>query len=210
MDAERRRSHIAFIVALKVDAAHKAKAAAAAAAAAEAEAKPRREEYERWDRKAAVRKMNKMTPRKFRLRYRVSRATFDMILDAIEDDLEPASRAKPGGCIGGPILAQLKLGATLRYLAGSNNIDCSDSHAMASFFKHLYPVVEAISKHFDHAMHFPQTAEELADAERVMSDTWGHNMRGAIAALDGLVVRVRKPWMSTAPSAFSTGRATSR
>mmetsp|Transcript_9632 Transcript_9632/g.22496 ORF Transcript_9632/g.22496 Transcript_9632/m.22496 type:complete len:84 (-) Transcript_9632:744-995(-) len=83
MDAERRRSHIAFIVALKVDAAHKAKAAAAAAAAAAAEAKPRREEYERWDRKAAVRKMNKMTPRKFRLRYRVSQATFDMILDAI-------------------------------------------------------------------------------------------------------------------------------
>mmetsp|Transcript_28925 Transcript_28925/g.72600 ORF Transcript_28925/g.72600 Transcript_28925/m.72600 type:complete len:210 (-) Transcript_28925:330-959(-) len=140
MDAERRRSHLAFIVALKLDAAHKARAAAAAAAAAEAEAKPRREEYERWDRKAAVRKMNKMTPRKFRLRYRVSQATFDMILDAIEDDLEPASRAKPGGCIGGPILAQLKLGATLRYLAGSNNIDCSDSHAMceASFFKHRW------------------------------------------------------------------------
>ncbi|KAJ1637216.1 hypothetical protein T492DRAFT_901169 [Pavlovales sp. CCMP2436] len=132
MNAERRRSHIAFIVALRVDAAHKAKAAAAAAtaAAAEAEAKPRREEYERWDRKAAVRKMNEMTARKFRLRYRVSRATFDMILDAIEDDLEPASQAKPGGCIGGPILAQLKLGATLRYLAGSNNIDCSESHAV--------------------------------------------------------------------------------
>ncbi|KAJ1630126.1 hypothetical protein T492DRAFT_1144753 [Pavlovales sp. CCMP2436] len=132
MDAERRRSHIAFIVALRVDAAHKAKAAAAAAAAAaaEAEAKPRREVYERWDRKAAVRKMNKMTARKFRLRYRVSQATFDMIIDAIEDDLEPASRVKPGGCIGGPILAQLKLGATLRYLAGSNNIDCSDSHAI--------------------------------------------------------------------------------
>mmetsp|Transcript_9635 Transcript_9635/g.22508 ORF Transcript_9635/g.22508 Transcript_9635/m.22508 type:complete len:180 (+) Transcript_9635:366-905(+) len=74
--------------------------------------------------------------------------------------------------------------------------------ARLSFFKHLYPVVEAILTHFDHAMHFPQTAEELADAERVMSDTWGHNMRGAIAALDGLVVRVRKPWMSTAPSAF--------
>jgi hypothetical protein len=48
----------------------------------------------------------------FKARYRLSRSTFNIILERIAPDLEPADRAKPGGCPNGTIPAQLKLGAT--------------------------------------------------------------------------------------------------
>jgi len=158
----------------------------------------------RRDRDYALRRMGKYTDRQFKQRYCLDRATFQEVVDKIRPSLEPAARTNPGGCIGGLIPAELKLGGTLRFLAGSKNLDVADLHGMceASFFSHVYAVIDTINLHFDHLMRFPTTQEELEEAERKMTDNWGQNFRGVVAALDGLVVKIPKPWMCDAPSSY--------
>ncbi|KAG8463277.1 hypothetical protein KFE25_004788 [Diacronema lutheri] len=127
-----------------------------------------------------------------------------MIVERIAPDLDPADRTKPGGCPKCPISAQLKLGSTLRFLAGSNHLDIADLHAMspASFYSHLYKVIDAINNCFADEMRFPQTAAELEEQSRIMSDNWGALFLGCVAALDGLAVHVRKPHLADAPMGF--------
>lgn len=84
---------------------------ASASAEAEATAKrPPRASFEKNDRARAVKRMNAFSDNKFKARYRVSRSTFNIVLEHVAPDLEPADRAKPGGCPNGTIPAQLKLG----------------------------------------------------------------------------------------------------
>lgn len=105
---------------------------------------PRRAPFSQHDRKLAVRRMDKYSDKQFKARYRISRSTFDTILGRISPDLEPAERSKPGGCPNGHIPAKLKLGASLRFLAGSNHLDVADLHAMSTcvrkaLFCHVAP-----------------------------------------------------------------------
>ncbi|KAG8467397.1 hypothetical protein KFE25_000713 [Diacronema lutheri] len=93
---------------------------------------------------------------------------------------------------------QLKLGSTLRFLAGRNQLNIVDLHAMspASSYSHLYKVIDAINDRFADAMRFPQTAAELEAQSRIMSDNWSAQFRGCVAALDDLGVHVRKPHLA--------------
>jgi len=56
-------------------------------------------------------------------------------VERIGPDLDPADRTKPGGCPNGPISAQLKLGSTLRFLAGRNQLNIVDLHAMSPYVR---------------------------------------------------------------------------
>ena len=72
----------------------------------------------------------------------------------------------------------------------------------ASFYSHLYKVIDAINNCFADEMRFPQTAAELEEQSRIMSDNWGAQFLGCVAALDGLAVHVRKPHLADAPMGF--------
>jgi hypothetical protein len=127
------QDHRVRVVSVVVAARRLMERQASAEAEAEAAAKrPPRAPYEKNDRARAVKRMNAFSDNKFKARYRVSRSTFNIILERIAPDLEPADRAKPGGCPNGTIPAQLKLGATRRFLAGSNHL-----HAMCTCAREL-------------------------------------------------------------------------
>lgn len=70
----------------------------------------------------------------------------------------------------------------------------------------MYKVIDAISLRFDDQMRFPQTEAELAEAEHIMTENWGYHFRGCIAALDGLAVHIRKPYLADAPLGFMNRR----
>jgi hypothetical protein len=78
----------------------------------------------------------------------------------------------------------------------------------SSFYSHLYKVIDAINERFSDQMRFPETAAELEEQSRIMSDNWGQQFLGCVAALDGLAVHIRKPFLDDAPIGYMNRKGT--
>lgn len=96
-----------------------------------------------------------LTDREFKRTYRISKETFDKVLAAIRDQLQPKSPEKARQDLHGAVQPELLLSMTLRFLAGGSYLDIYQMHGVgASTMYHAIPVVcHAIIKAFP--LHFP-------------------------------------------------------
>ena len=143
----------------------------------------------------------------FRRLYRLSWDNFNMVLDTIR----PALQTKACDPTGAPISAEIKLAATLRFLAGSNYLDIGLIYGIngrSTFYKLLWDVVAAINncEDFDLPLLRGEEGERLIDDEgalrglareygrRTVDENHPHGVfYGCIGAIDGLAVKIEKP-----------------
>lgn len=131
------------------------------------------------------------TDTEFKLYYRLTRYQFDKLLRVI---LERFPEYK-GDRTKGAIDVRLKLGSTLRYLAGGIYLDIMRSHSQrrTTFYLHLHETLQCLIHCFE--IEFPTDSAELATVEEECC-ALGQGAgiyRGAIGFIDGIVVKMIKP-----------------
>jgi len=106
-------------------------------------------------------------------------------------------RASARESSGGFIEYELRLSMALRYLAGGSYLDIMYLHGVgkSAFYKHLWPTLGAIDKalpefSLETDVHNLERCRHLAAGFARKTD--GH-IRGAIAALDGIIFKVERP-----------------
>ena len=144
-----------------------------------------------------------MTDQRFRRLFRMPRPAFDglvKILDQYWEENKKQKQKRPGGS-GRPVelSTSIQLAMTLRYLAGGAALDiCEmynvwDSHFYASLKRTIeaiyyatpdWPLLEALQSSTEADL------EALSEGFRRRSH---RNMRGAIGAIDGLLIPIRAP-----------------
>ena len=132
--------------------------------------------------------------RNFHRHLRMSKKSFDKLLSYINEGLIYENERSIGR--GGPILPELRLYCTLRYLAGGSYLDihyfCGISET--SFYSSVWRVLDLINKCPQLNIKFPQTSQECRDAaEGFRSVSSGDAIINCVSVLDGLLVRVVTP-----------------
>ena len=126
--------------------------------------------------------------------YRMTRASFDKIVDAISPELAmrrvsyPTSRR--------PIPEAIRLHCYLRYVFGGSYLDIMRPFNIApsSFYVFVWHVKDAINDVPELGIHFPTTPAEISEAvEGFALKSHRQVMRGCIGSLDGLHVSIRAP-----------------
>ena len=141
-------------------------------------------------------RLDSLSSHEFKRRYRLSKGAFAVL----SRKLEPILARKPRGQ--NPISTDLRLSMALRYLspAGGSyrDVDICDIHGVSyQFYPCLCETCEAIceveSLHLPLGEHEHAVNAELQGlSDGYMKRSWG-TISGAVGALDGIAIRIRKP-----------------
>lgn len=141
-----------------------------------------------WERRRAS-----LSEKAFKQRYRLSKASFETLNTKIHPHLAHAERRRGNQHV---VPVELCLSMSLRWLAGGSYVDIADMHGVepSTFYDLLWKTLEAIDK--VEKLNFPIGN---ADALRGLSEGFYRNnhesLQGCVGALDGIAVRIRKPWL---------------
>jgi len=120
--------------------------------------------------------------------------SFDKLLGCVREDLivdfNQALRR------GGPIIPELCLCMTLRWLAGGSYLDISDivGVSQASFYRVVWKTIMAFVLCPQLAIRFPQTSEDIQMAiEGFASVSTGSAIKSCVGVVDGYLLRTRVP-----------------
>jgi hypothetical protein len=94
-----------------------------------------------WEKRLAS-----LTDAEFKRTYRMSKETFNMVLEKIRSEIEAVNPNKARGDLHGPVPAELVLSMTLRYLAGGSYLDIYQMHGVgrSTLFAAIPVVCKAI------------------------------------------------------------------
>ena len=132
----------------------------------------------------------------FRIRLRMTEHSFNKLLSFIHDDLiVNEMQANPRG---GPIIPELCLFCTLRWLAGGSYLDICDIAGLSkpSFYRVLWKTIKAIVRCKEEYLRikFPSTESEMQVAmEGMTSISFMAAIQNCIGVVDGYIMRLRVP-----------------
>jgi hypothetical protein len=154
------------------------------------------------DREAALARLAAYSDDEFKRRFRMKRYMFDLLVNAIRQDVEPQTDWAKQCAInssGSWVKAELKVAATLRLLAGGSYLDAADLFAVSASSFHrntFWPVIIAIcncTKDFLDNVHFPFDDEEKLRKHEASFSKFQKHFPGTVAAGDGCAFRIRRP-----------------
>jgi hypothetical protein len=163
-------------------------------------AKPRkkRSKNEVRDREKAVAFLNDIPEGRFKRMFRVTKATFAMVLDRIRPMIGKRCGLKNNENNSKMVIPpELKLAATLRWLAGGSYLDIAPLYSLSiESFHHpqgpLWPTIEAINQQFSFNFDVSDK-DKLEECSLGFYEMSKHRLEGCVMALDGLVVQVKLP-----------------
>lgn len=127
-------------------------------------------------------------------RLRMSKESFDQLLEYIKDDLAVDElMARPRGVA---IIPELCLFCTLRYLSGASYLDVCDITGISksSFYRVLWKTITAIVKCKQLELKFPSTRNEYkAAAVGFRSISEKNAIVNCVGVVDGYLLRIRVP-----------------
>jgi DDE superfamily endonuclease len=127
-------------------------------------------------------------------RIRMDKCSFDKLLGYIYQDL--IVKEGKADNRGGPIIPELCLFCTLRYLAGGSYLDICDIAGISksSFYRILWKTIDALCKCEELAIRFPSSSAEIQSAiEGFESISYASAIRNCALVIDGYLVRIRTP-----------------
>lgn len=137
----------------------------------------------------------------FEKSYHLPRLLFYNLLELINPILESKNKQLAWNSSGSPLVGEILLAATLRYLAGASYIDLVDLYKLPEkCHVYFWRTLEAIDQVLDN-IKIPSTPGEW----RQLSEEWNEKMRvklsncyfpGTVLSLDGIVIETRKPYPS--------------
>lgn len=142
--------------------------------------------------------------RGFRRAYRMTRGTFQRLLDLVRKDLEPN---KEMGWRSGRLAvdADMRLGLTLRLLAGAFYLDVQVSFKIgcSTVYDVFRSTCKALMTHLS-LPGLPSTEEEFNKSELMFrqSRPFLNPLSGCVGALDGICVKIKKPKAWEKPASF--------
>ena len=155
------------------------------------------------NRMYAVMEMDLMSEEEFRVQYRMRRDIFNCLLQKILPNISLSERGVINGnnSSGSIIQPKIKLAVTLRYLAGASHLDLSFGYGVSKsgLFNQtngiIWKTMEAINNVLE--ISFPvDDVSKMNDIEIGFRKYSLHRIRGCVMAVDGWVVRTRKPYRS--------------
>jgi DDE superfamily endonuclease len=132
--------------------------------------------------------------KEFRRHLRMSRKSFELLLSYIKDDLQ--ADEKMAALRGGVIIPELRLYATLRYLAGGSYSDIYffTGISRASFYRVVWQTIQAINRCEQLKIRLPKTSAECARAaagfERI---SFMGCIKHCVYVVDGYLMRMTTP-----------------
>ena len=132
--------------------------------------------------------------RSFRRKLRMSVDSFEKLLEMIRKDLEVNEAM--ASLRGGPIIPEICLYVTLRWLAGGSYLDIKDQTGIttASFYRCLWKTIKAIACCSELAIKFPQTKAECeAAAAGFRSVSYNGVVANCIGVVDGYLFCINTP-----------------
>jgi len=130
----------------------------------------------------------------FKRQLRMKKQSFDKLLSYVREDLTVDLRQ---ACRrGGPIIPELCLHMTLRWLAGGSHLDICDiaGVAQASFYRVIWKTIVALVLCPELAIKFPKTAHEIEKAmSGFASISTETAIKNCVGVIDGYLLRTRVP-----------------
>jgi hypothetical protein len=103
----------------------------------------------------------------FKETYRVSRELFDSLLSSVRDELTTVNTDQAERSSSGPVLPEIRLSMTLRWLAGGSFLDIMRLHKVSKteFYQSLWRTIDAINNNPDFKIAFPFDIDSLVNIE---------------------------------------------
>jgi hypothetical protein len=149
----------------------------------------------RRDRGFAIAAMGELTDFEFTRMFRLSRPAFFELLDRLPQLQKDDRMAIVSS--GSGVAAATRLAVTLRFLAGGSWCDLMFAFGVAksTFFGVVEETMQAINGVLE--IKFPINSEaDLRRIEEGFAAQSGFNLRGCVMAIDGLIVKTRRPYKS--------------
>eukprot|EP00656_Telonema_subtile_P009139 TRINITY_DN14283_c0_g1_i2.p1 TRINITY_DN14283_c0_g1~~TRINITY_DN14283_c0_g1_i2.p1 ORF type:complete len:294 (-),score=48.53 TRINITY_DN14283_c0_g1_i2:6-887(-) len=150
-----------------------------------------------WDERCTQLLQGRRRQRQFIARYRMDEHSFQLLADELRDDIEgdPVKSDAAGGGVG-RITAEIKLSATLRWLAGGAWQDIVDMHGIgeSTLRSTIMEVWAAMRKH--HPLQFDIDDDRMLlqlEQEFAEKSASGGFVRNCVGCIDGLAIRVNCP-----------------
>ena len=127
-------------------------------------------------------------------RIRMQKTSFDKLLSYIHEDL--VVNELMANNRGGPIIPELCLYCTLRYLAGGSYLDICDIAGIStsSFYRILWKTIAAIIRAPELAIKFPKTSHEVQRAiDGFASISYDKAILNCALVIDGYLLRIKVP-----------------
>ena len=144
--------------------------------------------------------LSRVSDAEFARLYRMPKTLFATLCDTLRPHLirntEMARRGSPSG----EVAPELQLSMVLRYCAGGSYLDITLLHGVhrATFFAILRRVVAAINSMTQ--LTFSTDLVSLQEAARGFQGRMNNPLRGCVAALDGLAIKIVRPRSSLCPN----------
>jgi hypothetical protein len=132
--------------------------------------------------------------RTFTRRLRMNLESFNKLLELIREDL--LVNQKMADLRGGPIIPELCLFCTVRWLAGGSYLDIIDitGISVASFYRIVWKTCKAIVESPDLEMRLPETPEECkVAAAGFRSISYKEAIANCVGVLDGYLLKINSP-----------------
>lgn len=130
----------------------------------------------------------------FRRHLRMSSKSFKLLLSYLKDDLQ--ADEKMASLRGGVIIAEIRLYAALRWLAGGSYSDIYffTGISKASFYRVVWQTIRAINKCEALKIHLPKSSKECADAAAGFeSISFMGCIKNCVYVVDGYLMRMTTP-----------------
>ena len=124
--------------------------------------------------------------------YRLHIENFNLLLNDIRHEITTENVEMAIRSSGSEVCAEVRLAATLRYLAGGSVWDIRIIFGLSvyEFYRSVWRVVDAIHNHKDFKVEFPiDDVGKLQELERVFRAKSSHGLiRGCVGAIDGCLI----------------------
>jgi hypothetical protein len=156
----------------------------------------KRKANRRRDRSFGIKHLNELNEREFRMMYRMTRKSFMKLFSMVKSDLTKCS--KQAECSSGSAIPSIsKLAATIRWLAGGSYLDIAALFGLdpGNFFHKdngpLWQTIRILDTCFNIGLDLSESNLEKTGLE--FSRFSNGTMNNCVMAIDGLVVKTKKP-----------------
>eukprot|EP00873_Tetraselmis_striata_P024392 jgi/Tetstr1/444656/TSEL_032504.t1 len=149
------------------------------------------------ERRDAQRRIRRYGDKRFRRRFKETKQRFFQLVDELAPliDISDAGKLHAVRSSGSWVPLELRLAATLRWLAGANFQDSEDLFGlgMTTLYEGcIWPVIDALDVLY-HKPFKPYDTDLLKTMAEEMQARSGWVMSGCIGAVDGMALRIAKP-----------------
>ena len=131
----------------------------------------------------------------FRCAYRMDWNAFSKLHCLLKPKLEGRENDTGRGRPNGPISADLKLSAALRYFGGGSSHDIFISHGISrsEFYECVWDVVDAVNQHFKGSPQYPTSHETQKKIAKGFSSKSAAGFTNCAGCIDGMLLWIEKP-----------------